>query len=348
MPPRRPRRNSGSTAVSWFRTHQQLLRELFDALGKSDDWSDDPTVLIEHTLPRWLGTEHGQVGQKEQFSDQQIARARPILAALGLTEGMDPPRQTYDEVVVLGAAGIGLHRRLELVRTSRVQADRLMVLAGLRPHIGAAGDGRDGRISELLATEGRFASAPGWRPPARLRHQAELLAAAGVDEDRAAQVLLPSETDLARLLLTKQWPDARLRRVVPATTPHTAENPELGQRTIARCEWDGPPTMPLLSIINGAPVERDHGPPRPTTASTLAEWLALTPPDAGARHVLFIVNQPHVGRVGLTIHAQLAEVEPPITFDLAGCGTLTDVGIHLLLGEIPARMDLERQANLHT
>jgi hypothetical protein len=220
------------------------------------------------------------------------------------------------------------------------------VLAGLRPHIGAEGDGRDGRIGELLATDGRFAAAPGWQPPARLRYLAELLAEAGVDEDRAAQVLVPSETDLARLLLTKQWPNARLRRIVPATTPHAVENKQFGQRTITRYEWDGPPQLPLLSIINGAPVEREHGPPRPTTRSTLTEWLALAPTDPGPRHVLFVVNQPHLGRIGLVVHEQLSDVDSPITFDLAGCATLTDVGIHLLLGEIPARMDLGRRRNL--
>ena len=332
--------------MSWFDDHRQRLHELFVALDKSDAWSEDPAVLIEHTLPRWLGKEHGSVGDKEPFTDEQIARARPILAALGLTHGIDPPRDRYDEVVVLGAAGIGLHRRLELVRTSGVQAQRLTVLAGLRPHIGAEGDGRDGRIGELLATDGRFAPAPGWQPPARLRYLAELLAEAGVDEDRAAQVLVPSETDLARLLLTKQWPNAKLRRIVPATTPHAVENKEFGQRTITRYEWGGPPQLPLLSIINGAPVVREHGPIRPTTRSTLTEWLALAPPDPGPRHVLFVVNQPHLGRIGLVVHEQLSDVGPATTFDLAGCAPLTDVGIHLLLGEIPARMDLERRRNL--
>lgn len=329
--------------MSWFDDHREPLRELFVALDKSDAWSEDPTVLIEHTLPRWLGTEHGSVGDKEPFTDEQVARARPILAELGLTRGIDPPRDRYDEVVVLGAAGIGLHRRLELVRTSGVRARRLTVLAGMRPHIGADGAGRDGRIGELLAADGRFAAAPGWQPPPRLRYLAGLLADAGVDEDRAAQVLLPTETDLARLLLTKQWPEAALRDIVAATTPHAVVNDELGQRTIARYEWDGPPPLPRLSLINGAPVAREHGPPRPTTASTLTEWLALAPPDPGPRHVLFVVNQPHLGRTGLVVHEQLGGVDPPVTFDLAGCATLTDVGIHLLLGEIPARMDLERR-----
>ena len=329
--------------MSWFHDHRPLLHQLFVALDKSDVWSDDPTVLIAHTLPRWLGTEHGGVGDKEPFTNEQIARARPILTELGLTRGIDPPCDRYDEVVVLGAAGIGLHRRLELVRTRGLQAPRLTVLAGMRPHIGAEGEGRDGRIGELLATSGRFAPAPGWQPPAALTYLAELLATAGVDEDRAAQILLPTETDLARLLLTKQWPDATLRDIVPATTPHAVENDELGQRTIARYDWDGPPHLPLLTIVNGAPVEREHGPPRPTTASTLTEWLELAPPDPGARHVLFVVNQPHLGRTGLVVHEQVADVDPTITFDLAGCATLTDVDIHLLLGEIPARMDLERR-----
>ena len=330
--------------MSYLEDHRELLVALFDALGKDADWSDDPEVLVSHTLPRWLGTEHGSVGSKEHFTPAQIEAARPILAELGLTRRIEPSADTYDEIVVLGAAGIGLHRRLELVRTSQVSAAQLTVLAGMRPHVGAAGSGRDGRIGELLAADGRFAAAPGWHPPVGLVHRARLLLEVGVDEDLAAQILLPSETDLARLLLTKQWPELRCTQIVPACDAEPEPSPELGHREVLRYEWEGPPHLPQARVLNGAPVARPHGPPRPTTASTLEEWIEQIPSDPDPRRVLFVVNQPHLGRVSLVLDEILGPLDAPtVQVEIAGCETLPNVGIHLLLGEIPARIAAEKR-----
>lgn len=328
--------------MSYFEQHRSVLRELFQVLGKDADWSDDPDVFVSHTLPRWLGTEHGQVGEKESFTDDQVAAARPLLSRLGLTQRVDPPKPQYDEVVVLGAAGIGLQRRLELVRTSGVHAEVLTVLAGMRPHLGAAGHGRDGQIRELLASDGRFAATQGWRPPPELRHLTDLLTDLGVDGDDAARIVVPSETAIAKLLLLKQWPMLNLREIRLPDTAHEHENAELGQREIQWYEWTGPNHLPIVRLLNGRPVPRPHGPPRPTTASTIEEWREALPAVDGRHSVLFVVNQPHLGRVASQLHELLSsQSDPSIDFDLAGCETLPDVSIHLLLGELPARIALE-------
>lgn len=328
--------------MSYFEQHRDVLRELFRALGKDDDWSDDPGVFVSHTLPRWLGTEHGHVGEKEHFTEAQVAAARPLLDSLGLTQRIDPPRSRYDEVVVLGAAAIGLHRRFELVRTSGVRAGVLTVLAGMRPHVGAAGHGRDGGIRELLAHDGRFAATPGWRPPPELRHPADLLLEQGINDDDAARIIVPSETAIAKLLLPKHWPTLELREIRLPVSPHEHENEELGQREIHWYEWTGPDHLPLVRLLNGRPVPRPHGPPRPTTASTIEEWLDVLPTSSERHSVLFVVNQPHLGRVALQLHELLrSEVLPAIDFDMAGCETLPGVSIHLLLGELPARIALD-------
>lgn len=328
--------------MSYFDQHRTVLRQLFHVLGKDDDWSDDPELFVSHTLPRWLGTEHGQVGDKEPFTDSQILAARPLLSQLGLTDRVDPPQTRYDEVVVLGAAAIGLHRRLELVRTSGVRAEVLTVLAGMRPHPGAAGRGRDGGIRELLASAGRFAATDGWKPPALASHLADLLSGLGVNDDDAARIVLPSETAIAKLLLAKHWPSLQLREIRVPDSPHEHENTELGQREILWYEWSGPPELPRVRLLNGQPVARPHGPPRPTTASTIEEWLESLPAAENSHSVLFVVNQPHLGRVALTLKELLSrQVAPRIEFDIAGCETLTDVSIHLLLGELPARIASE-------
>lgn len=324
--------------MSWFQTNRDLLEELFRSLGKEHDWSDDPEALVEHALPRWLGTEHGNVGEKEAFDSDEVAAARPIIDDLGFTERVGPRRERYDEIVVLGAAAIGLHRRLELVRESGVRAPVLTVLAGMRPHLGPSGHGRDGAMGELLAVNGRFAAVSGWRPPAVIAHQAKLLAAAGVDEQVAAQVLWPSETDLARFLLRKQWPSLRLTNVIPSDHPHADENPELGQRGTVMEEYAGAEQMPLVRLINGRPVQRAHGPPRPTSASTLREWQEISDPRED-RYVLFVVNQPHLSRVALELENEFGLAsDSPLRFDVAGSATLTDISIYTLLGEVAARL----------
>jgi hypothetical protein len=322
--------------VSWIDTNRQLLRSLFDVLGASAYWREDTEELASWMEANWLGAEHGRQEGKPLFDDASQRAARPILEELGLTKRVEPPAERYDEVIVLGAAGIGMHRRIEFVRVSGVAAKGLTILAGMRPH---ERQSRDGGLDELLATDGRFAPAPGWRMPPRLEHLQAVLRTAGVtDEHAAAALVFPSETDLAELFLSKQWPNAEV-----LTTMHTAPHPvvnELGQRpwTVRTWQTEGP--IPTLRVLNGYPVERpgpgSMRPPRPTTLSTFEEWLALVAADEVPASVLAVVNQPHLRRVQLQLRMHLDAVGLEVQLDVAGCETLSDVDVVLLLGEIPA------------
>lgn len=320
----------------FFDRNRRTLRALFQALGKEDDWSEDPAEIAAHTLPRWLGAEHGPGAGKEIFTDEQITDVRPLLKDLGLTGRVEPPQPRYDEVLVMGAAGIGLHRRAALVVDSGVAASRLTILAGLRPH---SGHPRDGGLQELLAGDGHLAGRPGWQPPPRAAHVADLLADAGVDDLTAARIVFPDETALAELVVVKHWPGARKVGVTPVTSAHEPAN-ELGQRDHAMTTWEpGRGPIPVLRILNGAPVQRRHGPPRPTSRSTLAEWEALSGDEAAGASLLLVVNQPHLARVALELRRHMTELgRDDVRMDFAGCEPLPDVGIHLLLGELPARL----------
>lgn len=312
------------------------LRALFDALGRREDWTDDDSALIGYMERRWLGIEHGPGVGKDAFDEAARERAWPLLRELGLVDRVDPPASSYDEVVVMGAAGIGLHRRLELVRTSGVATDLLTVLAGRRPHSGLA---RDGALDELLAPDGRFGSAPGWTVPAGLDRSATLLAA--LDPLLAAQAVLPSETDLARLVLGKQWPGLRPTGIRPTSDGGIAN--ELGTRQVAWEEYDS--SLGRVRLLDGAAVDRGPGrPARPTSRSTLQEWIAAGFDDV--REVLIVVNQPHLTRVRHDIRAELEAAgigghDGP-RIDIAGCAVLPTVDLVLVLGEIPARINADR------
>jgi hypothetical protein len=330
--------------LSYLDRHRDDLRALFTVLQES--WQSDDPALVRYMEERWLGAEHGPGVSKRVFDEKTKDAAWPLLRTLEVVDRADPPRDQYDQVVVMGAAGIGLYRRLEVVRQSGIRAASLTVLAGLRPHSGLA---RDGALGELLEPEGRFAAADGWTPPPRLIYQAGLLAEAGVDPLTAAQIVTPSETDLARLILGKHWPDSQLESVTVDRVQVGVQN-ELGRRDIAVETYTASGPIPLLRILNGAAVRRDADgvarPARPTSRSTIQEWASTLL--GTAQNILVVVNQPHLSRVHLDVLDELARAgHSGLSVDVAGAPALRDsADLNLLLGEIPARVNAERITGL--
>ncbi|EFC79869.1 hypothetical protein [Parafrankia sp. EUN1f] len=333
-----PDHDGDPSRAGYLERHRHRLRELFGVLG--EDWPGGDTALLHHMETRWLGAEHGPGGGKRTFDEGTRSRAWPLLRELEVVDRADPPRAAYDQVIVMGATSIGLYRRLGLVRHSGVTAASLTVLAGLRPHNGLPSDGA---LDELLATDGRFAAADGWTPPPLAVHQAALLG--DLDPLTAARIVMPSETDLARLFLGKHWPDARLDSVAVDTAPGGVRN-ELGGRAVVLETYRAGGTIPLLRVLNGAPVRRDLDatprPARPTSRSTIREWVELAA--GGARSMLVVVNQPHLTRVRLDVVDELAKAGVrDLHIDVAGAQALRDsADLNLLLGEIPARINAER------
>ena len=325
--------------MSYLDRHRTDLRDLFTVL--EEPWQSDDPALVSYMEQNWLGAEHGPGTGKRAFDETTRNAAWPLLQALEVVDRADPPRDQYDQVVVMGAAGVGLYRRLEVVRQSSIRAASLTILAGQRPHSGMA---RDGGLDELLAPDGRFAAADGWAPPPRLVYQAALLAEKGVDPLTAARVVTPTETDLARLMLGKHWPDIQLESVTVDRMKDGVRN-ELGHRDVAVETYTANGQIPLLRILNGAPVRRDTDgiprPARPTSRSTIQEW-ASTLLD-GARSILVVVNQPHLSRVRLDVLDELACTgHGGLSVDVAGAHALRDsADLNLLLGEIPARINAE-------
>jgi len=337
--------------IGWFSRHASDLRVLFDLLGL-DAPVDDAEALAEWCEREgWYG-EHGRQPGRPRFDEATVAAARPLLQRIGLDGQVDPPDEEFDEIVVMGAAGIGMHRRIGLVADSTVRAARMTVLAGLRPHEGARShpDGRtnDGLLSELLAVDGRFPARPGWSPHPLHLHLQALLGA--IDDHAAAAITFPTETDLAVLSLSKHYPHATLRSTLHEP-PHGVTN-ELGQREWATRTWDNPPgnRIPRLVVQNSAPVERhnyatgERIASRPTATSSFAEWLARhetsgSTPD----RILVVVNQPHLGRIYQQVRDHLTSAGlSGMSVEVAGCATLQDVDLNLLLGEIPRWIRADR------
>ena len=341
------------TGRPWLEEHREDIGALFEALELSAEWREDDAELISYMELSWLRGEHGQQPDKPTFTPEQEAAARPILERLGFSRQIEPPAPEYDEILVFGAATLGMYRRLDLVQATGVRADALTVLAGLRPHErgarelearekgtsvsaehAAASVRRDGGATELLDLTGRFSARPGWDAGGHL-WQLELLRAADVDDGLAGAILFPSEAHLAELVLTKIYPGAQ-----PVSTqhapPHEVTN-ELGQRPWAVRTWEAPGPVPVIRVLNGSPVNRGERPSRPTSISTFDEWLDRYQADPTPRSILCVVNQPHIGRVRLELVEHVETIgRSDLTLDFAGCGVLADSPVNVQLGEIPA------------
>jgi hypothetical protein len=325
--------------------HRDRIRRLFGLLDEpwDEQFERDPVALVRWMEQHWLGGEHGPGETKRAFTAAEQDAVWPLLGEFGLVDRLEPSRCAYDEVVVLGAAGIGIYRRLGLVRESGVTASRLTVLAGQRPHSGLS---RDGDLDELLAEDGRFGAAAGWRPPAGLEEVARILRDAGLDALTAARAAVPSETDLARLLLGKHWPELRLLGVRPAPDRQEVVN-ELGFRSVAWEDYGGVPAFGTVQLLDAAPVKRwsssgEELAARPTSRSQLREWaqaLDGRPPDS----LLVVVNQPHLARVRLDVEDEVAVLAGPVEVEVVGCEVLRGgaLDLNLVLGEIPARINAE-------
>src|SRR5690349_11362704 len=102
--------------------HVEQIRQLFDVLGEpwQASFEDDSKTLVRWMEQHWLGGEHGPGETKRAFTVADQEAAWPLLGKLGLVDRLEPSRRDYDEVVVLGAAGIGIYRRLGLVREAGV------------------------------------------------------------------------------------------------------------------------------------------------------------------------------------------------------------------------------------
>ncbi len=232
-----------------------------------------------------------------------------LLHRSSICQEVRPSASEYDEVVVLGAAATGMWRRLVHVNESGVHASVLTLLAGRRPHLGRAGDGRDGHGDELLGSEGRFPAAPGWRPPDLLASPVDA-ARSDLDSWTVAAQRFPDETALALLLLDRRWPSTR-EGVATRSTRLSDGRTVVGDIT---CDADGflertgvPGRFERIRVLDCPSVARPNGSDRPTSRSTISAWFERDrPPVSGSRRRILVVSgQPHLARVGRIV-AELA------------------------------------------
>lgn len=288
----------------------QVSRRLDRALRSATTPGSDPVARVIAWVHGWPFGYDPDTDEGDRVAGLPLdADVTALLHRSSICQDVRPSASEYDEVVVLGAAATGMWRRLVLVDETGVHAPMLTLLAGRRPHLGRAGDGRDGHLDELLGSEGRFPAARGWRPPDRLASPVDV-AGSGPDRWTVAAQRFPDETALALLLLDRRWPSAREGAVTRSTRLSDGRT-VVGDVT---CDADGyleragvAGRFERVRVLDCPSVARPNGSDRPTSRSTISTWSERDrrPVSGSRRRILLVSGQPHLARVGRIV-AELA------------------------------------------
>ncbi len=328
----------------FFEPYKEILKGLFVALGREDKWSDDPTSdeFISYLRSKWLGGEHGNSTEKDQFTPEQLEAAKPYLEQLGMMgEQLPAPGSQFDQTIIVGGTMTANFRRLELLQKlidEGVDVGDVILLAGQRPR-----EKRDGTNEELVSSTGKYAGSDITNNP---RYEAYLEAALESEDPWAV-----TETDFGRIAVNKVMgghlkPHRIGLPIVKADGEDTglpAPRPDVPMRDVVDYEYQTDSGTNII-ILNDAAIERANRPSRHTTKSSSKEWLYHHAPQNGAR-VLYITGNPHSLRTTQSTYEILQkENRGDIRLTVAGTAPAEGTPIQTYLGEVAAMIikDVEK------
>jgi hypothetical protein len=310
----------------FFDSHQEALKGLFVALGREHEWHPTPKGILDYTQKRWVGVEHGNSAEKDQFTDEQIAAAQPYLRDLGLVEAAMPSAGFYEEVVIIGGMTRVNRERMgfvkDLIDDGTIKTERIVFWAGQRLR-----DKRDD--PHLAAVDRKKVGADPWAAT-----QYEL----PVTYDWTGQ--FATETDSARLAYLEQYPKAKLIEMIPADNSQVV--PGVPARLASQYVFEAP-DAPEFRLMNAAAVARAKGTARHTTASCAMEYLADVA-STGLESVLFVSGNPHIGRNGRELRDIFKIYRPDLMIDICGPAANPQASIQLMLGEPGREIHMDVQA----
>lgn len=302
---------------TFFDAHTDTLRELFSALGRADEWRDSPEELLPYTQSKWVGEDHGNSGEKDQFTPEQELAAMEIMDDLGLRREAMPAPGSYEQVVIVGGLmRVNRERMLfteRLIETGVVETDRVVFWAGQRLR-----DPRDDQQVNMVNLAGLAGN--GW-----IRRELAKPNGQGWENGFA------TETELARLAFLERFPKAELVDVDSSLQTSVAGGvPDRAAASYTFANED----FPDFVLMNCAAVERAQGPPRHTTTSCAAEWLQTFSPEP-ATNVLVVSGNPHILRSGHDIRGSLTDSGlADVELGVCGPAASPNASLQLYLGEI--------------
>jgi hypothetical protein len=303
----------------FFDAHTDTLHELFVVLGREEEWCDDPKDLLPYTQAKWVGSEHGDSVEKDQFTPDQEEGAKILMPRLGLQQEVPPPPGSYDQIIVGGGFMRANRERIQftkqLLDEGVLDARRIIFWAGQRCR-----EQRDEANLETMDLAG--ISENSWVA-------AELSKSSGFGWGDG----FATETQLARLAYLEHFPDAELGNTTLAVTRPAVPAVDVPPRKFASYTFAAE-GYPGFTIMNCAAARRPKGSPRPTIASCVAEWLQDMAPPPGAS-VLVVAGNPHTLRHGQDLRrVSDAHERSDIHYSLCGPAAHPAASLQLYLGEI--------------
>lgn len=342
-----PREADVITEARFFEPYKAEIKELFTALGREEEWSEEPSYMLSYMRRGWIGLEHGDATQKDQFSEEQVSAAMKVLEKMNLTTELLPKsKEKFTQTIVLGATTTALARRFALTKLAREQGVELgpeIVLGGQRAREAVRDWTNEALMNPRESTDEHDYSENTWAA-----HAFKMIAESSESDEKSWNL---TEADLTRI--------AMLKTIDPNLQPHridlalTSVN---GQSTGLRIPVEGAPVRETtdhyfetedgheIIILNAAAVERRNNNgqimvPRHTTASEVQEWIERHPPEYGAR-VLFVTGNPHSIRTAQDAYKVLAEMgRDDIELVVAGTSPAANVPIQTYLGEVARLID---------
>jgi|GEM_PF-3294905 hypothetical protein len=328
----------------FFEPYKEELENLFGALGRESEWSDDPSGLVDYIRPGWIGFEHGNSTEKDQFTTEQSAAAMLLLHKLGLVQETLPPDSVhFNRAIDVGGTLQADVRRGGVIHKAVTEhgviIDVIDKWDGQRPR-----ESRDGTNKEIFATDGRFAGYDiynnSWVREALVRG------------DFHGNEWALTEAQLGRIAMLKLWgghllPHRVNLELLDKNNPHQiVRKPEPGvpARIVKSHEFVTDEGQ-LITIQNAAAVSRGDAPSRHTTRSSAIEWLQNNDIPQNAQ-VLFVSSNPHTLRTAQDTHAVLQEQgRGDIQLVVAGASAPAGAPIQLFLGEVGRLIDNDVKRN---
>lgn len=335
----------------FFEPYKKELKELFVALDREDQWSDNPEDMLSYMRAGWIGQEHGNSTEKDQFSDEEVAAALPILESIGLTTELLPdPDEKFDQTIVVAGTTTANYRRFQLTATARENGTDLgeeIWLVGQRPR-----EARDGTNDALLNTDGPYTGFDySDNPWAKYAKKMIEESSEGGDDTWKFTETETARVALLKVIDEKLQPNRIDLNVIAVNGKYlSAPIPPEGAPSVDATDYyfqteDGHDIV----LMNAAAVERKNGdkilPPRHTTASATKEWLERHPPKKGAK-VLYVTGNPHSLRTTQDTYKVLVDMErDDIELVVAGTTPAANTPIQTYLGEVARLIDNDCKRN---
>lgn len=335
--------------AKYFEPYKDELRDLFVALGRQDKWSEDPTNsdFLSYMRSGWIGAEHGNSTEKDQFTEEQMEAAMPILEKLGLTTELLPdPSVEVEQTILVGGTMTANYRRTVLIQKAiddGMNVGEVLCWYGQRPR-----ESRDGKNADLAGTTGAYAGHDTSDNPWYKAHVAEALES---DDPWAL-----TETDFGRIALNKvtggnlQPHKITLPLIEANGEPtgimqaHRKEGEEVPHREVLDYHFATDEGFEVV-LVNNAAADRRDRPSRHTTKSSTVEWLERYAPSHGAK-VMYVTGNPHSVRTAQDTYKILNELgRGDIELIVAGTGPAANSPIQSYLGEVARLIDNDVKRN---